>query len=61
MCQSFASAADHATQRRAAAVWATAYDARRVAGDDAVTAIEHGYRIELLFWVLSAVMGRRIP
>ena len=34
---------------------------RLAAGDDPVTAIDHAYRIELLFWVLSDVTGRRIP
>ncbi len=58
-CQLFASAADHATQRRAYDVWRAAHKTRLVAGDDPVTAIDHAYRIELLFWVLSAVMGQR--
>ena len=60
-CQLFAGAADHATQRRAYDVWRAAHRARLAAGDDPVTAIEHAYRIELLFWVLSDVMGRRTP
>lgn len=60
-CRPFVLSADHATQRRAYAVWRAAHKARLAAGDDPVTAIEHAYRIELLFWVLSVVTGRRTP
>lgn len=59
-CQAFTFAADNAATRdRAYAVWRAAHKTRLAAGDDPVTAIEHAYRIELLFWVLSAVMGQR--
>lgn len=60
-CRPFAIAAGHATQRRAYDVWRAAHKARLAVGDDPVTAIDHAYRIELLFWILSSVMGRRTP
>lgn len=58
-CAAYSDNATPAQERHAQDVWFATYRARLVGGDSVVAATAHAYRIELLFWVLSDVMGRR--